>query len=283
MQNFRAEQFLDGFVFLEGPRWFDGHLWVSDLMGHTVFKVSPTGVRTAMARVPGRPSGLGFLPDGTPLIVSMQERRLYALTDGQLVLHADLSGRARGDLNDMVVDREGRAYVGDIGFDVFGGADPAPGTIFQVETNGAVRTAATGLGLPNGSVITPSGSVFVVAESFAGKLTRFDRAPTGELSNPTTYAELPERIPDGICLDVDGNIWVAEFGGSRFSLIDTQGGAVAVVDVRPHAAVACQLGGEDGKTLYCLVYPGAIPDIARGVPGGMIMTARVDVAAAGSP
>lgn len=147
----------------------------------------------------------------------------------------------------------------------------------------ANNLAADGLALPNGAVITPDGRHFVVAESFAGKLTHFERAANGDLSNARCYAELPKRIPDGICLDVDGNIWGAEFGGGQFSLIDTQGEAIAVVDVRPHAAVACQLGGADGRTLYCLVYPGLIPDIAAGKPGGRIDVARVTARAAGSP
>lgn len=283
MKNFVASLFVDGFVFLEGPRWFDGHLWVSDLMGKTVYRIAEDGTRTAMASVAQRPSGLGFLPDGTPLIVSMQDRRVYKLLAGELVLHADLSASAHGDLNDMVVDRDGRAYVGNLGFDIFAGEAPGPGKIFLIEPDGSFRVAADGLALPNGAVITPDGRHFVVAESFAGKLTHFDRAANGDLSNARCYAELPERIPDGICLDVDGNIWVAEFGGGQFSLIDTQGEVIAVVDVRPHAAVACQLGGADGRTLYCLVYPGAIPDIAQGIPGGRIDVARVTARAAGSP
>lgn len=145
---------------------------------------------------------------------------------------------------------------------LFAGEAPGPGNLFIIESDGSFRVAAKGLSLPNGAVITPDGRHFVVAESFAGKLTHFDRAANGDLSNPRCYAELPERVPDGICLDVDGNIRVAEFGAGQFSLIDTRGEMIAIVVVRPHAAVACQLGGTDGRTLYCLVYPGQIPDIA---------------------
>ena len=130
----------------------------------------------------------------------------------------------------MVIDRDGRAYVGNLGFDIFAGEAPGLGKIFLIEPDGSFRVVAEGLALPNGAVITPDGRHFVVAESFAGKLTRFDRAANGDLSNPRCYAELPERIPDGICLDVDGNIWVAEFGAGQFSLIDTRGELVAVAD-----------------------------------------------------
>lgn len=283
VKHYVTNRFVDDFVFLEGPRWRDGHLWVSDLMGNTVYRLAEDGTRTAMASVPGRPSGLGFLPDGTPLIVSMQERCVYKLVNGTLALHADLSGSARGDLNDMVVDSDGRAYVGNLGFDIFAGEEPCPGKIFLIEPDGSFRVAAEGLALPNGAVITPDGRGFVVAESFAGKLTAFDRGPNGDLSNARCYAEMPERVPDGICLDIDGNIWVAEFGGNRFSLVDTEGEVVAAVEVGPCSAVACQLGGTDGRTLYCLVYPGEIPDIAQGIPGGRIEVARVAARAAGSP
>lgn len=283
MKILPASPFIDGFVFLEGPRWFEGHLWVSDVMGRTVYRITEDGRRTAMVDVPHRPSGLGFLPDGTPLIVSMEDRQVFRLVGGALELHVDLGDSARGDLNDMVVDRDGRAYVGSLGYDIFAGEAPVPGKIFIVEPDGSWRVAADGLSLPNGAVITADGRHLIVAESFAGKLTLFDRARSGDLSNPRSYADLPGRIPDGICLDADGNIWVAEFGGGRFSLIDLQGAAVAAVDVRPYAAVACQLGGTHGNTLYCLVYPGEISDIARGVPGGAILTATVQAPAAGSP
>jgi sugar lactone lactonase YvrE len=283
MKTFAASSFLDGFVFLEGPRWFRGHLWVSELMGQAVYRIAEDGARTVMVRTPRRPSGLGFLPDGTPLIVSMQDRRLYKLVKGELVLHADLSGSAHGDLNDMVVDSTGRAYVGNLGFNVFDGDTPVLGKIFLVEPDGSFRVAAEGLSLPNGSIITPDGRRLVVAESFAGKLTAFDRDASGNLSNGRRYAEFPERVPDGICLDTDGNIWVAEFHGGQFSLVDPAGTIIAAVDVRPHAAVACQLGGSDGRTLYCLVYPGDIPNIAKGIPGGRIDVARVAAPGAGSP
>jgi sugar lactone lactonase YvrE len=123
----------------------------------------------------------------------------------------------------------------------------------------------------------------VVAESFAGRLTAFDRAPSGDLSNRRTYAELAGLVPDGMCLDQAGNIWVAAFAGGQFLQVDPHGQVIGKVDVRPDAAVACQLGGTDGRTLYCLVYAGAIEDIARETPGARIDAVRVDSPAAGSP
>ena len=283
MKHYTTNKFLDGFVFLEGPRWHDNVLWVSDMMAHKVYRISEAGEAQVIATVPERPSGLGFMPDGTPLIVSMLDRRVYKLVDGKLVLHTDASATVNGDLNDMVVDAEGRAYVGNFGYDIFGGGDPASAEIILVQTDGTHRIVADDLECPNGTIISADGQTLVVAESFAGRLTAFDRSPDGSLSNRRVYAEFDGLVPDGMCLDVEGNIWVALFADKKFAQVDPNGQVIATIDVAPNSAIACQLGGADGRSLYCLIYAGDIDDIAQGKPNARIETATVDSQAAGSP
>jgi sugar lactone lactonase YvrE len=275
--------FVDGYIFLEGPRWHAGRLWVSDIWAHRVYGITEDGRAEVAAEVPARPSGLGFLPDGTPLIVSMQDHRIVKLVGGALALHADIGNDVRADLNDMVVDDTGRAYVGNMGYDFFAGAEPEQAEITLVDTDGSHRCVAEGLDFPNGMVIKDEGSTLVVAESFGARLTAFDRSPDGSLSNRRVYADLEGLIPDGMCLDQDGNIWVGGAMGGEFVHVDAHGKVVARIDVKPDAAIACQLGGADGRTLYCLIYGGGMEELSRGEPGARIETVRVESPAAGSP
>jgi sugar lactone lactonase YvrE len=273
----------DGFVFLEGPRWHDGSLWVSDMWGFKVYRISTNGAREVLFELPERPSGLGFLPDGTPLVVSMANRKILKLVNGALVEHADLSAHASGDCNDMVVDAQGRAYVGNFGFDIFNGAPPQMANLVRVDPDGSTHVVAQELNFPNGAVLTNGGRTLVVAETFGNVLTAFDLAANGTLSNRRVWAALGERTPDGICLDQDGAIWVASFMTGEFVRV-LEGGVVSdIVPVPGKAAVACQLGGEDGRTLFCLTYKGTIEDLHQGKVAGAIETVRVNSPAAGSP
>src|SRR5690606_32273264 len=145
MKELSTEVFAEGFVFLEGPRWRDHRLWVSDMHGHTVYRLQEDGMREAVVEVPGKPSGIGFLPDGTPLIVSMHDRRLMKLVDGKLTVHADLAALCPYEINDMVVDGRGNAYVGNIGFDLQGGEKFKPTNFVLVTPSGQVREVANDL------------------------------------------------------------------------------------------------------------------------------------------
>lgn len=283
MLTYTTTAFADDFVFLEGPRWHAGRLWVSDIWGHTVYAVAADGAREAIVEVPGRPSGLGFLPDGTPLIVSMTERRVYRLVAGELVLHADLAPLVTAEINDMVVDARGRAYVGNMGYDLFGGAPSRTAEITLVETDGRCRHVATELDFPNGLLITDGGRTLVVAESFGHRVSAFDIADDGSLDARRVLCELPDLVPDGICLDAEGNVWVAGAMGGAFVQVAPDGSVIARIDVAPRAAIACQLGGSDGHSLYCLTYDGGVEELSRGEPGAHIEVARVDIPAAGSP
>lgn len=272
----------DGFAFLEGPRWHDGRLWVSDMWGRTVYAVRESGEREAILEVPGRPSGLGFLPDGTPLVVSMADRRVYRIERRALVLHADLSKLATGDLNDMLVDAQGRAYVGNFGCDLFAGEPPRPADLVCVTPDGSARIVAQGLTFPNGMALI-DGKTLVVAETWGRRLTAFDVAADGSLSSQRVWANLGEHTPDGICLDQAGGIWVAAFEQGRFLRV-LQGGAIThTIGAGGGRAVACQLGGKDGRTLFCLTFQGNTAEIAQGGLKARIEVARVEHAGAGSP
>src|SRR3954466_5843794 len=158
----------EGGSFFEGPRWRDGRWWVSDFYRHGVFTVTPEAESSEVVHVDGQPSGLGWMPDGSMLIVSMRDRRLLRRSvDGEVVEHADLSGLLPNLLNDMVVDSVGRAYVGNFGFDYMAGQDVTPTSLIRVDPDGTATVAADGLVFPNGTVITPDGSTLIVGESFA--------------------------------------------------------------------------------------------------------------------
>ena len=284
MSNFSPAVLADGFIFLEGPRWHDGELWFSDMWDHKIKRVSPGGEITTVATVPERPSGLGFLPDGTLLIVSMGNRTLYRLENGALVEHAVLGDTVSGDVNDMVVDDAGRAYVGHFGYDIINHEEPRNAELVMIEPDGSFRVVAEDLAFPNGMVLNNNGAGLVVAETFGNRLTAFDRAPDGSLHNRRVFADLGEYTPDGICLDVEGGIWVASFMTGDFIRVVEGGEVTDKFRVDPgKAAVACQLGGPDNRTLYCLTFEGEIADIAKLERRGRIETVTVDIPGAGSP
>lgn len=280
---FESEILADGFKFLEGPRWRDGHLWMSDQFGRKVHRLGPDGDVETLAEVRGRPSGLGFLPDGTPLIASMRDRRLLRLKGGHLVTHAALDALVTGDLNDMVVDAQGRAYVGNFGFDLFGGAAYRKANLVMVDPLGAAQVVVEEAEFPNGTVITPEGDVLILAESWGNRLTAFDIAADGRLSNRRLFADLGDYGPDGICLDQAGAIWISAFNHGDFLRVLEGGRITHRVDVGDRRAVACQLGGDDGRTLFCLTCEGRLDDIAAGRSRALVEVTTVDVPGAGSP
>lgn len=283
MTDYPTELLIDGFRFLEGPRWHDGRLWMSDMGGGKVYTVSETGALEVVVEVPNDPSGLGFLPDGTLLVVSMQDQRLLRLKDGKLNCHADLAPLIGEKPNDMVVDRMGRAYIGNFGFDITDDADFVPANLVLVEPTGEARVVADDMAFPNGTVILDGGKTLVVAETLGQCLTAFDIAADGTLSNRRCYADLGEHGPDGICLDQDGGIWVSCFSQDVYLRVLDGGKVADRVPVPGRRAVACQLGGADGRTLFCLTCEATWEEICAGGARSRVETARVAVPGAGSP
>jgi sugar lactone lactonase YvrE len=276
---------VDGVDFAEGPRWHDGRLWYSDFFQRAIYAVSTDGEREAMwSGLADRPSGLGWLPDGRLLAVSMEERKLLVEADGggALVEHADLSSVATGNGNDMVVDANGNAYVGNFGFDYEAGGKFSTADLALVRTDGTVEVAATGLRFPNGSVITPDGATLIVGESFGAGYEAFTIAADATLGERRRWADVPGMAPDGCTLDADGAIWFADALGSQVVRV-REGGEVTDRIPTPMPTFACALGGDDGRTLFVLCAPGSRPDEVAGRAAGAIHTTRVDVPHAGRP
>jgi sugar lactone lactonase YvrE len=272
-----------GVDFAEGPRWHDGRLWFSDFYRHGVFTLETDGTETRRATVEAQPSGLGWMPDGTLLVVSMLDQKLLAVRgDAEPTLHADLAGVATGTCNDMVVGADGTAYVGSFGFDLMAGESPRPATLTRVTPEAEVHLAAADLQFPNGSVITPDGSTLIVGETVGGRYTAWDIASDGSLSGRRLWADVGGHMPDGCCLDADGAIWMADVGNRQFCRVH-EGGAISDTIAVEGYAVACTLGGDDGRTLYMLVSPGTRPEQVRGIGGSSIVTTRVEVGGAGRP
>jgi len=200
---------LDGLLFPEGPRWHEGKLWFSDMQGLQVMTVDMDGNAEKIFEVQCCPSGLGWLPDGRLLVVSMMDRRLLRLDPIGLVEIADLADLASFHCNDMVVDKQGRAYIGNFGFDLAADAPVKPAEIVLVTPDGKARIVAEDLYFPNGTVITPDDQTLIVAETWGNRLTAFDIDSDGKLKNRRIWANLKGVYPDGICLDAEGAIWVA--------------------------------------------------------------------------
>jgi len=283
---------IGGLSFAECPRWHDGRLYVSDFYAHRVLAVGMDGAAEIIARVPAQPSGLGFLPDGRLLIVSRRDRKvLRREVDGSLAEHADLSALAPWHLNDMLVDPEGRAWVGNFGFDVEGGVAPVTTVLICVEPNGVARAAADGLGFPNGMALTPDGRTLIVAESMKNRLSAFEVAG-GSLGERRTWAVFGDSedsteqrtvMPDGICLDAEGAVWVADALHSRLLRV-AEGGHI--LEERPTGEVgvfACMLGGDDGRTLFACVAPSFRAAEASAHHRASVLMTRVDVSHAGLP
>lgn len=274
---------VDGLAFPEAPRWHEEKLWFSDIHAHAVLCVDLEGHLRRVAEVPGRPSGLGWLPDGRALVVSMVDRRLLWLDRGGVTQAVDLSGLAPFDLNDMVIDAQGRAYIGTFGCDLFGGAPPGPADLLLVRPDGQPQIAAGGLMFPNGCVITPDGRTLIVGETFGASLAAFDIDPDGTLSNRRTWAALDQQVtPDGICLDAEGAIWVASPLSGELLRV-REGGEVTDCYKHSRPVYACMLGGPDRRTLFLATAETHDPQEAAAKRSGRIEMTRVEVPGAGLP
>jgi sugar lactone lactonase YvrE len=256
----RTQTLVDGLCFGEGPRWHDDALWLSDMHAKEVIRVAGDGTVSSVVHVENCPSGLGWLPDGQLLVVSMIDRSLLRFDGERLHTHADLSPFATFHCNDMVVDGSGRAYVGNFGFDLHTGAKPVSAVLVCVEPDGSARVVAEDLMFPNGTVITPDEKTLIVAESFGAQLTAFDVAANGDLSNRRIWAELPKgAVPDGICLDSEGGIWSASPTTCE-CIRQEEGGEITDRVEVDQGAFACMLGGADGTTLFVLTSDSSDPE-----------------------
>ena len=277
------ELLVDGLDFGEGPRWHDGRLWYSDFYQHRVYAVSPGGARETILDLRSeQPSGLGWMPDGSLLVVAMTARQVLRVADGEVTIHADLSEIATWHCNDMVVAADGTAYVGNFGWDIeHDRGHPLAATLAVVRPDGSVQSGPGDLLFPNGSVITPDGSTLVIAETFGGRFSAFPLDADGCPGEGHEWAPVPGAAPDGCTLDSDGGIWFADAAGSGVVRV-LEGGTITDRLPTPQPAYACMLGGDAGRTLFILTAPGAGADRA-GTGEGCIWTTAVEHAGAGLP
>ena len=286
-----VQELATGFSYLEGPRWRDGKLYVSDFYTNQVLTIDESGKVELVAEVPEQPSGLGWLPDGRLLIVSMRDRRvLRQEADGSLVEHADLSELTDWHLNDMIVDEQGRAYVGSFGFDLMSGAPVQSSNIVLVQPDGSTKVVAENLAFPNGMDLLDDGNTLVVSESFGNKLSSLKVGSTGELSAPQTWAsfgptptstdiskvlETVSAVPDGLCKDEDNTVWVADAIGQRVIRLAEGGEILDQVSTSDLNVFACALGGSDGRTLFMCAAPSFAEHERRDTREGVLLTAKV--------
>jgi sugar lactone lactonase YvrE len=276
-----VETLLTSGAFFESPRWHDGRWWFSDFYRRVVVAVDGTGSFDTIMEVDGMPSGLGWLPDGSLLVVSMRDRRvLRRTTDGEVRVHADLAQLCDWHANDMVVTVDGVAYVGNFGFDL-GKAEPRATGIVRVAPDGSAARVAEELLFPNGTVVTDDGRTLIVGETWAARLTQFTIQPDGSLAGRETFAAVLRTAPDGCTLDADGCIWFADARSNRCLRV-ARGGQIRDVLTVPTGlrCFACMLGGDDGRTLAICAAPGYEDEEAR---DAVVFTTRVETPHAGLP
>jgi sugar lactone lactonase YvrE len=273
----------DGLRFAEAPRWVNDRLWFSDVHAYQLKTVTLDGSVEVVADVPGRPSGLGALPDGRMLLATALDRRLLAVgAGGSVTPVCDLADLAGGLLNDMVVDGRGRAYVGDTGSNLAAGDPPGPGRIILWEEGEPPRVVAEDVVFPNGCVVTADGSELIICETMAERISRFRIGDDGSLSQRAVFASL-ETPPDGLCLDAEGAVWAGLPHASEFVRVSAAGRMLARVPSACPFAVACALGGPDRRTLFMCSADTDLPRLARGDTTGRIDVIEVEVPGAGWP
>lgn len=275
------EVIVDGLSFPECPRWRDGSLWLSEKRGRRVLRVSTSGEVTCVVELRDEPGGIGWLPDGRLLIVSQTERKLVSYGPDGLSEFADLRRLTGGKCNDMVVDGHGRAYVGHFGFDVRT-EPPRPASLVLVTPAGEARVVAEDLFLPNGAEITPDGRTFVLAETGTRRLLSFEIAEDGSLSGRRIVAELDPVGPDGICLDAEGAIWVADPRAGEIVRVVDGGEITQRISAGGLAPFACTLGGPEGRSLFICADEIGAPMQEQPTRAGQISVVDVGVPAPGS-
>jgi len=275
---------LTGLAFGESPRWRHDRLWISDWGAREIIAVDPAGKSEVMARAPSFPSCIDFLRDGLLLMVSAYDGLLLRRQpDGSVVTHADLTGLSHHPWNDIVVDGRDNAYVNNTGFDLRAGEKFAPGIIAVVGRDGSTRRVADGLWFANGIAVTPDNSTLIVAESYGKRLTGFDIAADGSLSNRRVWADLGDGVPDGICLDAEGAVWYGDVPNKRCVRVREGGEVLQTVEL-DRGCFACMLGGVDRRTLFMVAREwrgsASMTDDAR---TGRVLTVEAPAPGAGWP
>jgi sugar lactone lactonase YvrE len=288
-----------GFNYLECPRWHEGTLWFVDFYTCGVYRLSPDGTPEKVVHVDQQPSGMGWLPDGRMLVVSMKDRKvLRREKDGAMAVHADIWDKCDGHANDMVVAPNGNAYVGNFGYDLMGGAPHKSTVLVLIRPDGSSQIVADGLAFPNGTVISPDGKTLIVNESFGNRISQFDIKPDGALGPRRDFANFGDLgdepnlgvrierstiIPDGLALDAEGAVWFADTIHNRAVRMAEGGKILDEVNTGTDGVFAVALGGEDGKSLFLCAAPDWDETARKAAQEGRMLSTRVDVAHAGTP
>ena len=299
MSKYEIEIAVDGFHYLEGPRWYQNALWFVDFYTQGVYRVNDEGVAEKIIHVEQQPSGLGWLPDGRLLVVSMKDRKVLRLeNDGNLVVHADIWEHCGGHANDMVVSANGNAYVGNFGFDLMGGTDHENTGLVLVKPDGSSQVVAEGLAFPNGMVISADQKTLIVNELFGNKITQFDINEDGSLGEKRDFANFGELgdepnlglrienasiLPDGLALDAEDAVWIADTLNQRAVRIAEGGEILEIIDTAPDGIFAVALGGQDGKTLFMCAAPDWDEASRKAETKGCMLAVQVKVGHAGTP
>ena len=274
---------LTGLALGESPRWHENRLWFSDWGTQEVVAVDLEGKSEVMVRARSMPWCIDWLPDGRLMIVSGREALLLRREpDGSLVPHADLTSLSDRPWNEIVVDGRGNAYLNNIGFD-FPAGEFGPGILAMVTPDGTVRQVADGVAFPNGMVVTPDNSTLILAESYASRLTAFDIAADGSLSNRRVWADLAGGAPDGICFDAENAVWYGDVPNKRCVRV-REGGEVLQTIELDRGCFACMLGGVDNSTLFLMAAEWRGPaSMADGARTGQVLTATAPAPGVGWP
>jgi sugar lactone lactonase YvrE len=273
---------MSGLMFGESPRWRDGRFWVSDWAAHEIIAIDPDGQHEVVVREPSFPLCMDFLPDGR-MVVMAGRRVLRREPDGAVVVHADLSNLSELGWNEIVADGRGNAYVNNVGFDMMAGKPFAPGIIALVAPDGSARQVAGDVAFPNGMAVTPDNSTLIVAESYGRKLTAFDIAVDGGLSNQRVWASLGDGVPDGICIDAENAVWYADVPNKRCVRVREAGEVLATINL-DRGCFACMLGGADRRTLLIVATEWrGFAGMADGQRTSQVLTVTAPVPGAGWP
>jgi sugar lactone lactonase YvrE len=271
----KPEPLANGFCFGEGPRWFEGLLWFSDMLGEAVHTADMRGSLTTLP-VPGHcPSGLGFRPDGSLLIASTEDRQVLRYDGETVVTIADLADLAPANLGDMVIDDAGRAYIGSQAF--------TGGIIVRLDPDDSATVVAEDLAFPNGMIITPDRKTLIVAESTGRRLTAFAIGDDGALCDRRVFADGLDGPPDGIALDAEGGVWTSMTLAHQFERITAGGTVTDRIDMGERVAIACALGGPERRTLFLLSSTDAYPQRLVGTRLSRLDAVTVATPGAGLP
>lgn len=299
MSKYELNVVVDGFHYLEGPRWYKNALWFVDFYTKGVYRVNNEGVADKIVQVEHQPSGLGWLPDGRMLVVSMTDRKILRLEDnGELVVHADIWEHCTGHANDMVVAPNGNAYIGNFGFDLMGGADHKEASLILVRPDGSSQIVAEGLAFANGMVISADQKTLIVNELFGNRISQFDIKEEGTLGARRDFAnfgtlgdepnvglriERAKILPDGLTLDAEGAVWFADTLNHRAVRMAEGGEILETVNTEPEGVFAVALGGSDGKTLFMCAAPDWDEASRKAETQGRMLSTTVSVGHAGTP